>query len=377
MTTAVAPPIPCISADSHVTEPAGTYIDRIDAKWRDRAPRLVYDDTMGACMSIDNGASIVPMWLVAGAGRAADELGFSKPHSFDELWPGGWDPAARLLEQDQDGVLAEVIYPSVGMVLCNHPDRDYQRACFAAYNGWIAEFCDHAPNRLLGVGQTAVRSPDEAIADLEAMRALGLRGVMLPGRPGTDYDYDDPRYDEMWAACVELGLPPAFHILTTSESSIFGPTRGPKINAFMSVIRANQDILGMFIFGAVFERNPSLRVVCVEADAGWAPHFAYRMDHAYNRHRHWLPSGQLTTAPSEYFREHVYLTFQDDWVAFKVADMVNAERLMWASDHPHSDSTWPWSQQLLAEHSAPLTGEQTRRIVHDNAAELYRVDRKE
>src|SRR4051812_45284385 len=102
--------IPCISADSHVTEPGETYVDRIDPQFRDRAPRLIDHDTMGAVMLIDNGASMVPLWLVAGAGRPAEQLGFRDKHGFDELWPGGYDPVARLHEQDVDGVLAEVIY---------------------------------------------------------------------------------------------------------------------------------------------------------------------------------------------------------------------------------------------------------------------------
>ena len=93
----------------------------------------------------------------------------------------------------------------------------------------------------------------------------------------------------------------------------------------MSIIRGNQDIIGTFIFGGVFERHPNLKIVCVEADAGWVPHFMYRMDHAYNRHRYWMTAGhELSKMPSEYFRENVYMTFQDDWVAFKMKDMCNS-----------------------------------------------------
>ena len=114
--------------------------------------------------------------------------------------------------------------------------------------------------------------------------------------------------------------------------------------------------MGTLVLGGVFERHPKLRVVCVEADAGWVPHYMYRMDHAYKRHRNWLPAGQaLSKLPSEYFAENIYTTFQDDWVAFKTADLMNWHRLMWANDFPHSDSTWPWSQEMLAEHAADLT----------------------
>ena len=73
----------------------------------------------------------------------------------------------------------------------------------------------------------------------------------------------------------------------------------------------------MFIFGGVFQRHPKLRLVCVEADAGWAPHYMYRMDHAYNYHRYWMKCEELERLPSDYFRDNVYMTFQDDWIAFK------------------------------------------------------------
>lgn len=364
---------PCISADSHVTEPPEAYLDNIDPRFRDRAPRLHHHDTLGDVMLIDNGKSLVPFWLAAAAGRPVEEVRLDTGKRWEDLWPGGWDPVARLADQDLDGVVAEVIYPTVGMLLCNLRDVDYQRACFQAYNRWIAGFCATAPHRLLGVGQTALRTPAEGVRDIEEMKALGLRGVMLPGVP-PQADYDDPMYDELWEAIIDLGLPPSFHILTSrSDTPGADHVRGPRLNSFMSIVRANQDIIGTMIFGAVFERHPSLRIVCVEADAGWAPHWMYRADHGYDRHRNWLTAGELTRRPSEWFAGNVYLTFQDDWVAFRTVDLMNPERLMWANDFPHSDSTWPESPRLLAEHAVHLDEAVRRRVLHDNAAELYHL----
>jgi predicted TIM-barrel fold metal-dependent hydrolase len=362
----------CISADSHVTEPPDTYIDRIDPAFRERAPRVHFDENLGDVMLIDNGKSLVPFWLTAAAGRPADEIRLDMGKRFEDLHAGGWDPKARIGDQDVDGVAAEVIYPSVGMLLCNHPDRAYQHACFDAYNQWIAEFCSFSPGRLIGLGQTAMETAAQGIKDLEAIKALGLRGVMLPGIPG-EADYDDPIYDDFWEAIVDLDLPPSFHILTTKSEDPFGKVRGPRLNTFLSVIRANQDIIGTLIFSGVFDRHPRLRIVCVEADAGWAPHYMYRMDHAYDRHRNWLTAGELQRRPSEYFYDHVYMTFQDDWVAFRTADLMNTERLMWANDFPHSDATWPDSQALLAEHTQHLTPEAREQILHANAAALYSI----
>jgi predicted TIM-barrel fold metal-dependent hydrolase len=362
---------PIISADSHITEPAGTYVDHIDAKWRDKAPRLVHVDGVGDVFTIDGFPRPIPMGLVAAAGKPAHEIRVQGA-KFEDMHRGGWDPVARLADQERDGIAAEVIYPTVGMALCNHKDFDYKKACFDAYNRWIAAYCDTAPDRLLGCGQTALRTPEEGIEDLGQIRALGLRGVMLPGNPAVE-DYHSTVYDPFWEAAIETGLPLSFHILTSRTDSAWA--RGPAMNGFLAIIRGCQDIIGTLILGGVFERHPELKVVCVEADAGWVPHYMYRMDHAYKRHRYWLPAGQeLSKLPSEYFRENVYTTFQDDWVAFQTADLVNWRRLLWANDFPHSDSTWPNSQQVLAEQTQKLRPEQSRAITSENVAALYGID---
>jgi len=361
---------PIISADSHITEPPNTYIDFIEPQFRDRAPHLVHDEQKGDLFIIEGMKRPIPMGLIAAAGKPADELTILGV-KFEELHRGGWDPDARLADQDRDGVHAEIIYPTVGMLLCNHKDYDYKKACFDAYNQWIASYCSAHPDRLIGCGQTAMRSVEEGIEDIRRIKEMGLRGVMMPGYPQVE-DYDSPIYDPFWEAAIDLGLPLSFHILTSREDAI-GRTRGPKLNSFMSIIRGNQDIIGMLILSGVFERHPKLKIVCVEADAGWVPHYMYRMDHAYDRHRYWLTAGTISKMPSEYFRENIYLTFQDDWVAFKMKDMCNFRRLMWANDFPHSDSTWPWSQELLKKHTANLTEEEKNQILHDNVAELYNL----
>jgi predicted TIM-barrel fold metal-dependent hydrolase len=269
-------------------------------------------------------------------------------------------------------VAAEIIYPTVGMLICNHPDFDYKKACFDAYNRWLQAYCSHAPDRLVGLGQTAMRTVTEGIADLERIKAMGFKGVMMPGNPG-ELDYDAPAYDPFWEAAVALEMPLSFHILTSSGDNTMLKPRGPKINSFLSIIRGCQDIMGMLIYSSVFERHPKLRVVCVEADAGWAPHFMYRMDHAYKRHRYWMKGKELQRLPSEYFRENISLTFQDDWTAFLFAEHLGSRQLMWANDFPHSDSTWPWSQEVLAEQARNLSPDLRKRILRDNVVELYRL----
>jgi predicted TIM-barrel fold metal-dependent hydrolase len=368
-----------ISADSHITEPPNCYIDNIELRYRNIAPRIESEDiadNRGDVYVIDGITQRIALGLIAAAGKDPAKLKTGDA-SFAQLHRGGWDPVARIADQDRDGVGGEVIYPSIGMVLCSHPDADYKSACMWAYNRWLQEFVGAAPDRLFGIGMTAVRSVSEAVEDLRRIKEMGFKGAMLPGYPATEHDYDHESFDPLWEAAIDLEIPLSFHILTMDKPDknlqMAKINRGPKINGWHSIIRGCQDIIGMFIFGGVFERNPGLRIVSVEADAGWAPHFMYRMDHAYKRHRSWMKCEQMSKLPSEFFMENIYLTFQDDWTVFRMTGMCNARRLLWANDFPHSDSTWPNSQAMLADQVKWLSTSEKRWILRDNVAELYRL----
>ena len=359
-----------ISADSHITEPPHCYIDYIDAKWKDKAPRIIAEDGLSDSFVIDGMENPIPMGLVAAAGVPPSQRSKEAVVLFDDLHLSGWNAKYRARDQDKDGIGAEIIYPTVGMVLCNHNDTEYKQACMLAYNRWLQEFCADEPMRVFGLGQTAVISVEQTIKDLREMKGMGFVGVMMPGHPGTDFDYDDSRFNPLWETAIELDFPLSFHILTTRDTA---PVRGQKINGFMSIIRGCQDVMGVFVFSGVFDRYPDLKLVCAEADAGWVPHYMYRMDHAYNYHRFWSKVPPLEKMPSEYFRENIAMTFQDDYIAFQDRDKMNIERLMWASDFPHSDSTWPNSQVVLKEQTDGLTQREKDLICHDNVKSWYNL----
>ncbi|MCH2171722.1 amidohydrolase [Myxococcota bacterium] len=365
---------PLMSADSHVAEPNEAYLE-IDPAFRDRAPHLVHDDELGAGMVVDGLPAPVPMSFINAAGRKPEDIGI--PVVWERLDPAGHDSAARLAHQDREGIACEVIFPSVGMMLCRVKDIDYRKACNDAYNRWLASFCEADPSRLLGLATVTLRSIEEGIEELRTASEMGFRGVMFPGNPNVE-DYDHPCYDPLWEAAIDLKLPIHFHILTSDSDDlstiIIRKSRGPKITQFMSIIRGVQDILLMLIFSGVFERHPGLRVVCAEADAGWAPHFAYRMDHAYERHRYWLETSKLPRPPSHYFRENIYLTFQDDYAATHTAHLGGSDRLMWASDFPHSDGTFPRTQEVIERLTGSMSEAMRDGITGGNMRGLYGLD---
>ncbi|WP_020372092.1 amidohydrolase family protein [Rhizorhabdus wittichii] len=366
-----------ISADSHVTEPPNAYIDYIDPKYRDRAPRVRRDPERGDFYDIDGLRGGIGLGTFAAAGKTPSEV--KKDGTFEGLHRSGWDPKLRLADQDLDGVYAEVIYPSVGMVLCGHEDVEYKHACMMAYNRWIADYASVAPERLLVSGQTAMRDVAESIKDLEDCKAAGMKTVMLPLYPCTEFDYDDPRWDPFWQASVDLDIPPSFHISAggnkKDKAGNFIAGRGPSLGVWIGVIRSVQDIAGMLIFSGVFDRVPGLKIAMVEGDAGWLPHMMYRMDHAYNHHRFWMKGKELQKMPSDYWLDHFKLTFQDDKTAWQAvgAGLLDARLLMWANDFPHTDATWPKSMAVLTDHTKGVTFEDRKMVLEQNVTDFYKI----
>jgi predicted TIM-barrel fold metal-dependent hydrolase len=375
-----------ISADSHVTEPPELYRDYLEPKYRDRAPHMEIGPKGGSIYVIEGiyegKPYTVGMGTIAAAGVNPKEIKLDE-WKFEDIHKGGHDPKARVAAQERDGIGGEIIYPSVGMVLCNHPDVDFKQACFTAYNRWLQEFQSFAPDRLFGLGQTAAMSVKQTIADLEKMKQMGFCGAMFPSDPATGFEYDDPQFDPVWEAAVALKLPIAFHILTSKrEAKVIVDAlmnnrennRGRSMAHFHhTLIRANQDLISTFVWGRIFERFPDLKLVCAEADAGWVPHFMYRLDHFYRRHRFHSNVQEMAKLPSERVSDNVYFTFQDDLVALNSLNMLNPRRLLWSNDFPHPDATWPWSRQLLAYQTQNMSDDERRWILRDNVVEAFNL----
>jgi len=142
-----------ISADSHFGEPPAMGAERIDKKFRDRAPRTIkgLGGREGEFFVCEN---ITPMTVAGffGAGIPSNELPDHNKKGFDQAPKSVWEPAARIAVQDRDGVQAEVIYTSMGMPLFGLDDAELRAACFSAFNDWACEYCGYDLNRLVPLG---------------------------------------------------------------------------------------------------------------------------------------------------------------------------------------------------------------------------------
>ncbi len=304
---------------------------------------------------------------VVSAGASGAELAEAMKKGLESARPSGWDPILRIADQELDGIDAEVLYPSLAMTLFTMTDAELQRACFSAYNGWVAEFCSHNPQRLYGIGLISLEDVTAAVADLEDISKRGMRGAMIWGSPPEDRPYDDPAYDRFWRAAEEHRLPVSLHVATGRGShsarirDALGKWGSRSVNAgvlYMGLIHEIQESLSTLIFGGVFERFPELRIVSAENDVGWFPHYLHRLEHTYEKYREMMPNPP-PRKPSEYVRRQIWATFQDDPVGPANHQFFGADNYMWASDFPHSDSTFPESHTWI-EYSPKFTAEKAR-----------------
>ena len=367
-----------ISADSHIMEPPELWVERIDQAFRDRAPRVV-DEWKGKKgeFLICDGQLLRSVYGGFPANKSPQEIppypqsAHSRERTgYASARPGGWDPAERIKDQEIDGVAAEVLYATSAMTFFSLADLALQRAIFRAYNDWLADFCGYNPQRLIGLALISLEDLDEAVQELGRCVQKGLKGALISVSPDAEKQYDNPVYDPFWAAAQDCDIPLSLH-LSTDKRNITSTPRNSYAR-YMSFIEYIQQTLSTIIFSGVLERFPRLKVLSTEHDIGWIAHFTQRMDRAYERFRQLEPT-PLKMPPSEYCKRQVYATFQDDPVGLATCQFLGADNFLWASDYPHVDSTWPHSQQVIEQHFAGMSEEDTHKILCSNTAKLYGI----
>ncbi len=372
---------PVISADSHIVEPPDLYSSRIEPKYRDRAPRMERHRTRTG-QEYDawyyNGVRVGTVGSVIQAGRR-----FEDPGSIDFLgvWEdvrkAAFDPHDMLKELEQDGVWGACMQPSQGLFWYRIADSEMLSALCAAYNDWIADFCQPSPDRLKGIGMLNVDDVDAACRELDRCARLGLVGAFIPVYPLPDRPYRHAIYDRLWWTAQDLEMPLLLHIATPRDG-IPGCEFTIDINALTAAGLANADYwvrysLTAMVFAGVFDRYPRLRVGSVEHETGWIPHWLNQMDFTY-RERPTLANAWRSREgllPSEYWHRNMFAEFMEDDVGVKLLSQIGADNLLWGNDFPHAESTWPQSQQFLDRIFTNAPEDARQKITSENTARLF------
>jgi predicted TIM-barrel fold metal-dependent hydrolase len=343
---------PIVDADAHVHEPPDLWQERVPAKWRERAPRVIHGDD-GDVWSFDDGAKARPVGLSASVGLNVTQF---RSHGlrYADMRPGAYESKARLDDLDIDGIDAQVLYPSVALegARLYTGDRGLQLACVRAYNEWLAEFCEDADGRLVGLAVMPATSVDDAIEELEVAIALGHRGFLLSQFPNGTMD-PDPDDDRFWSAASDAGLPAAVHLGSFMRPRV---KHWPDMTelSFLALAGAAKggahaiEMACTLIFSGVLERFGDLRVLLVEAGIGWIPTLVEQLDTMFLRYR-WIGEhvDRMRVMPSELFHRNVWTTFITDRVGLEHLDRINAGHVMWSTDYPHDTTDWPNSRVTI------------------------------
>ena len=385
------PEFELISADSHVNEPPEAWA-RVQKEYSDRAPRVAKDPPgvpKGTWLLIDGlppvGLSHYSKGMVVSKNQGISEveqekhfetIRFNENFRYED-YPGGWEPAARLRDQDVDGVQAEILFSSAVRQLYSITDEPFQRAIFRSYNAWLQEFCSYNPNRLIGLAILSILDIVHTVADIDEYAKRGFRGVQIPTRI-RDSGYYEPKYEPMWAALEETGMIVNVHTSATqgiARKHYEGPRDVEPKKQSLGLANKQapaQQFLGNLILSGVFDRHPKLKVVCAEFDVGWVANLVQQVDYWFGRASTYDAERNINKlAPSTYFKTNAFFTYQDDRAGVLTTPVFGADNFLWASDYPHGVTTWPNSQATVDRNCAGIDPAVKRKLNRDNVAKLY------
>ena len=366
-----------ISSDNHVFEPADPWTSRAETRFKDRVPRIIREED-GDWWFCDNHR------LIGAAQGSQTGMRFEEPEKLamtspiEEVRPGGYIPEEHIKDLDIDGVDVSIVYPTAGLFLFSVPDGDLVTETFRIYNDWLAEFCKPFPDRLKGIGMINVDDVKLGVKELERCARMGLAGGMITVDPPEGRGYDGAEYDPLWAAAQDLEMPLGLHIITNrigpDQQFGLGDDKVIKPSFLINADHWVRVSLSDMIFNGVFERYPKLQVGSVEMELSWVPHFLDRMDYAYTQRADSIQAGYRFKGdmlPSDYFHNNVFLSFQEDALGIRDRQIIGVDQLLWGSDYPHQESTFPRSQQIIEEILVDCTEDEKAKIAGGNAARVY------
>jgi predicted TIM-barrel fold metal-dependent hydrolase len=396
-----------ISVDDHIIEPKTLWVDRVPAKLRERVPRVertkayVKDPSRLQLEFVvgenDPAARWADMWIyedsqnfvmsqVTAAGHGRPDLdGQPVTYEPEDMRPGCYDQAARLADMDTNHTEVSMCFPQMsrfcGQYFMNRKDPELAQECIKVYNDWmIDEWCGgEASGRLVPI--TMVPMWDAELAAIEIRRCAdkGSHAVTFCenppslGLPSLYTTYWDP----FIAACEETDTVVNMHI-GSSSTQVRTSADSPHLVQTTLFFQTGCHALIDWIFSGTLARFPNQRIALSEAQLGWMPFVLERMDKTWKRHDPIDELPNVPDLPSSYARGRVFACVFDDLHGLVSRDSsIGSDQIMFESDYPHADSTWPHTvetaETLMGE--AKLSDVEVWKVIRGNAIECYRMDK--
>jgi predicted TIM-barrel fold metal-dependent hydrolase len=316
-------------------------------------------------------------------------MGWEKEN--EEGLKGAYDPVVRDKELDADGVSADVLFPDADAItgMASPPfgaglsagaieDPELAFAGAHAHNRFLAEMCSHSSHRRGGIALVPItHDVPRSVKEIEWIASQpGIRGVMIPTMWRSRPPYNDAIYDPVWAACAEAGLPVHTHSGDAPMNEY-----GEHIGVYLAevvwwAVRPAWHLL----FSGAFERHPKLKFVVTEAAAYWAPDMMWKWDQ-YMGGGHTtkklaaLLEGKISKLPSDYFGTNIFIgasTMSKEEIRRRYT--IGTDVVMWGTDYPHPEGTWPNTLAKLKEDFAGVPVDDTAEMLGLTAAKVYGFD---
>ena len=384
-----------ISADSHVMEAAEVFLG-LPERFGDEAPRVMHENTTEDAIVIPaKGArGIRPRTGTAGMrlreGFALERRPGHKPDVDDLTDPdvqalldkgygglraGIQDGARRGEDQDIDGVAAEFLYPGFfGMF--SFENTDLLVACQKNYNDWLHDYASAANGRLFGLAAIPLQDPERGAAELARVISMGYKGGCIPCTAPAARPYRDECYEPIWALAEEAGFPLSMHVGTNAYLPAEYRNKHAVRDSVVGYANAATSVQGTLVellCRGVAERHPTLKFVVSEFNAGWIAHWLDRVDQGLLREYRFRREEFTGERPADVWHRQFYATIEDDRPALLTRELIGVDNLMWGSDYPHVDSTWPCSMAVLDEVFVDVSARDRQKITRDNVKALYGI----
>jgi predicted TIM-barrel fold metal-dependent hydrolase len=307
-----------------------------------------------------------------------------------------WDTEYRQKILEADGIVGEILFPNTappffpgGIFTVAVPQtlQEYERrmAGLRAHNAWLAEFCDDLPGRRIGVAQVFLNNIDDTLAEVQRIANLGLKAILLPpDTPGALVPLYMPRLEPLWELCADLGVIVHKHgnFAGDPNTDEFGPGAG--IVGTIEGMTWNRRGLAHLIMAGVFERHPGLKLVYTETMTDWVPDYLALCDAVFDAAKVPGSGGEffggpavktLRRRPSEYFHTNCWIgaSFMSPAECAR-RQQIGLDRIMWGSDLPHSEGTYPYTMEALRAVFADVPLDETKQMLSGNAAAVYGFD---
>ncbi len=390
---------PIVDLDAHVVEPPDVWTSRLPSRFREVGPHVELlpggePKLVGAGYVEEpgNDGPLVAWWCyedhkasvkrtIAAAGFPSNEIQL-RGVTYDEMRPGCWQLPARLSDMDINGVEAQLCFPNYprfcGQQFLWGKDRELALLCVQAYNDWmVEEWCGESAGRQIPLCLVPLWDAELAAAEVRRNAARGVRAVAFSELP-TYLDLPSiytGYWDPFFAACEETSTVVCMHIgsgTRTPKAAPDGPDAVSATILFGNSVASLTDIL----FSGLLHRYPGLRLMYAEAQIGWIPYVLERADDVWSTHMGWSDSQRYCPEPPStyYQRGQVYSCFFKDAVGVAIIDRIGVDSVVFETDYPHSDSTWPHSRQAAAEQFGHLDEASVRKIARGNAIRLLGLD---